>query len=79
MRPCWKRSALRTKNKGQPVLLSKNLIVTATFFENEVLKDSLLCFQSSKDRMMTGLYLVFRFLLEQTELQVAPGKNGPVT
>lgn len=34
---------------------------------------------SSKDRMVKGPYLVFRFLLEQTGLNAAPVKNGPVT
>lgn len=34
---------------------------------------------SSKGRLVTGSYLVFRFLLEQTELNAALVKNGPVT
>ena len=56
-------------------------MVTAIFFENDVLKDSAMLppAQSSKGRTVTGPYLVFRFLLEQTELNAAPVKNGPVT
>lgn len=56
-------------------------MLTAVTLENEVLKAFFMlpATWSSKSRMVTASHPVFRFLLEETELNAAPVKNGPVT